>query len=262
MGSPKAHSVSMGPFKVTEAWFPSELELAPHRHERTSFGIMLEGSFDLSFTGKMFECIPSTVFTEPLGDRHGNSVGSAGAHVLVLQPDPDRRDLFRPGREVLERSIHFRHGGLTSLAWRIVREIRASDQSSPLAIQGLGFEMLAAATRHVSPVDPSPPAWLNRVEDMIRAGYRDGISIEDLAREADVHPMHLTRTFREHYRESIGAFTRRLRLEWAVRQLTTTDRPLARIALQAGFSDQSHFTRAFKQYSGVPPGRFRCLIQT
>lgn len=260
MGSPRAYRAATDSFIMTEAWFPPGLELPLHRHDRTSFAVMLEGSFDLTFPGKSYECNPSTVFTEPMGDRHGNIVGSAGAHVLVLQPDPARGELFEPGRAVLDNAVHFRHGGLTSLAWRIVHELRTADETSPLALHGLAFEMLATATRNVLPASRPPAAWLLRVEEMIRARYRDGLSIEELAREADVHPMHLTRAFRKHYRESIGAFTRRLRLEWTVRQLATSDQPLVDIALAAGFSDQSHFTRAFRRYAGIPPGTYRRLV--
>ena len=261
MGSPRAHDVDAGSFKVTEAWFPSGLELSPHRHMRTTFGIMLDGSFDLFFGGKHFDCTPSTVFTEPLGDRHGNRIGSKGAHVLVVQPDHEQEELFRSCRPIFEQITHFEHGGITSLAWRLVREVRTSDTATPLALQGLGFEMLATAARMALPTRSAPPAWLRRVEDMLRSLFLEGVSVEDLAREIDVHPMYLARMFRKHYRESVGAFVRRLRLDWAVRQLATTDESLAQIALRAGFADQSHFTRAFKRYTGFPPGRYRNMIK-
>ena len=55
--------------------------------------------------------------------------------------------------------------------------------------------------------------------------------------------------------------TERLRLEWAAGQLQTTEDSLSAIAFKSGFSDQSHFTRAFKQHTGHPPGRFRVLTK-
>jgi AraC family transcriptional regulator len=43
----------------------------------------------------------------------------------------------------------------------------------------------------------------------------------------------------------------------AAAQIAQTDVPIARIAVDAGFADQSHFTRMFKRYVGTTPARYR-----
>jgi len=72
-----------------------------------------------------------------------------------------------------------------------------------------------------------------------------------------VHPAYLARTFRSHFGTPLGSYARRLRLTWAASQLSSTDDPIARIALEAGFFDQSHFTRAFRQSYGMTPLAYR-----
>ena len=74
-----------------------------------------------------------------------------------------------------------------------------------------------------------------------------------------MHPVHLAQTFRKFYRCTIGDYVRSLRIEFACRQLAATNMPLSQIALLAGFADQSHFTRTFKETLGVPPSRYREL---
>ena len=75
-----------------------------------------------------------------------------------------------------------------------------------------------------------------------------------------VHPAHLARCFKREYGQTVGEYARALRLEWAAEQLALDDASLAEIALGAGFADQSHFTRAFRQHAGVTPGRYRELV--
>ena len=74
---------------------------------------------------------------------------------------------------------------------------------------------------------------------------------------AGVHPVHLARTFRETQGMTIGQYFRGVRLARATDLLRDPRRPLSDIAIEAGFSDQSHLCREFKRATGVSPGRFR-----
>jgi AraC family transcriptional regulator len=77
-----------------------------------------------------------------------------------------------------------------------------------------------------------------------------------------VHPVHLASTFRQHYRCTIGEYVRHLRIEFACRMISSSEASLADIALAAGFFDQSHFSKAFKQLTGMTPSQFRTSIHT
>jgi AraC family transcriptional regulator len=246
-------------FLVTDAWFPPFLRLPPHCHDRTCFAVMLEGSFDVQFAGLTHACPPCTVVTEPAGERHGNLVERAGAHVLVVQPDPGREDLARPCAAVLDRITRLRHGGIASLAWRLARELESPDAVTPLAIEGTALEMLALACRLPDGglAGGRQPAWLGRATDLLHSRFLDGLRATDVAVEVGVHAVHLARVFRAHHGVSLGAYVRGLRLDWAARRLTRSRDPLGDIALEAGFADQSHFTRAFKRHTGSTPDRFR-----
>jgi AraC-like DNA-binding protein/quercetin dioxygenase-like cupin family protein len=259
MGSPRYQTVEANGFLVTDAWFSPFLRLTPHYHDRACFAVMLEGSFDVQFTRITHACPPGSVEIEPAGERHGNRVERAGAHVLVVQPDPGREDLSRPCAAVLDRVTYFRHGGITSLAWRLTRELAFPDAVTPLVLEGTAIEMLAIAAR----LDVGgrtarrPPAWLSRATDLLHARFLNGLRAIDVAGEVGVHPVHLTRVFRAHHGVSLGAYVRGLRLDWAARRLARSHEALGDIALEAGFADQSHFTRAFKRHTGSTPAQFR-----
>jgi AraC family transcriptional regulator len=120
------------------------------------------------------------------------------------------------------------------------------------------MELLALASRYRGRAAARPSRWLAPVRDRLHEGFRAPLpGLEELAREAGVHPVHLARAFRAAYGTSPGGYLRRRRLEWAAEQLRQSERPLAAIASEAGFADQSHFTRAFRAAYGEPPGAWR-----
>jgi AraC family transcriptional regulator len=76
-----------------------------------------------------------------------------------------------------------------------------------------------------------------------------------------VHAAHLARVFRKFKGCTIGDYVRGLRVQHACRRISGSDDSLADIALAAGFSDQSHLSRTFKQHTGMLPSQFRNLLR-
>lgn len=79
------------------------------------------------------------------------------------------------------------------------------------------------------------------------------VRVADLAREAGVHRVHLGRAFRDEFGETVGDYHRRIRIEWASRELALGAPGVTAVAQRAGFADQSHFTRFFKRIMGMTP---------
>lgn len=257
MGSPSFRSLELNGFGVTEAWFPPAEVLPRHTHDRACVAVMMDGSFDLRLTGKVYQCFPTSIFTEPAGETHANFMGPSGAHVVIVQPDPICADLLHPFAGMLGRAAHSHHAGLTARAVRLTRELESPDDLSVLAAEGIVLEMLVDLARLDFGRARRPPAWLRRAQEMLHARFTEPIRTIELAREVGVHPAHLARSFRTHYGQSLGTYMRRLRLDWAARELIRSDISLASVALAAGFADQSHFTRLFKRHTGQTPHAYR-----
>lgn len=69
-------------------------------------------------------------------------------------------------------------------------------------------------------------------------------------------------TFQRCFGCAPGEYMRRLRVDHARRTLERGLDPLSEVALDAGFSDQSHLTRLFRRYLGTTPGSYRAAFET
>ena len=265
-GSVRLHSLDVGGFRITDALFPPSLSLPSHYHEWACFAVVLAGSVYKSFPGKSYPSLSSTIVTMPPQERHLDQFEKKGAHMLVVEPTQVSEELLVPCRPLFDQINHFRDADMARIAWQISQELRSSDDASALAVNGLVLELLSTAVRNTSITNQTadykrPPQWLNQAKELIHEQFRESLTIAMVATAVNVHPVHLSRTFRKFYGVTIGVYIRQLRLNWATVQITQSEKPLAIIAAQAGFTDQSHLTRLFSQHKGVPPGQYRQRLQ-
>jgi len=85
----------------------------------------------------------------------------------------------------------------------------------------------------------------------------EAISLDALADIACFSPFHFHRVFRGLVGEGVMEHVRRLRLERSAFQLKTTDRPVTRIAFDAGYETHESYTRAFSAMFGQSPSGYR-----
>lgn len=97
------------------------------------------------------------------------------------------------------------------------------------------------------------PAWLRVARDLLHACRVEGTTIHEIARACEVHPVHLARTFPTFFGCSPGDYLRKCRVERAAAMLSGTLTPLTAVALECGYSDQSHFSNAFRRAFAVTP---------
>jgi AraC family transcriptional regulator len=209
-------------------------------------------------------CGPSSLSFHPSGERHSEHFDGAGARLFSIQTSQRLLESVREYSIVLDDSAVFRGGLLAQFALRLYGEYRRMDDVSPLAIEGLALEIMAEASRRFVRLRErqSPaPRWLRQAAEILHAQFSETLTLSALAQSVGVHPVHLARTFRQQYRCTVGDYVRRLRVEAACRALSTSDTPLAEVALLAGFSSQSHLSTTFKQHTGMTPTEYRSAFR-
>jgi len=255
-------TINIAGFVLTETTHRPNHELPHHNHELTNIAFVLNGSFTEILRRRSIECFPQSLLIKPAGEAHANRYGSRGMRGLLIEIEPRRLETLRSWSKSLGQVSHLRGGASSIAAMRIYRELRLMDEASPLAIEGLMLEMVADLSRRSNLFsERKPPSWLGTVKEILHARFCESLSLAEIAGTVEVHPVHLARAFRKFYGCTLGEYLRSLRIEFCCRKLSTSDMPLAQIALEAGFSSQSHFSRLFKRHVGMTSTEFRSLYR-
>ena len=102
------------------------------------------------------------------------------------------------------------------------------------------------------------PAWVKELKQIIQDQVDSNLSLTQISKSLDVNPSYLSREFSKYFNNlSFGEYIRKLRIEKAMELISLGKYSLTEIAYLTGFSDQSHFTRIFKQLTGKSPSAYK-----
>jgi AraC family transcriptional regulator len=194
----------------------------------------------------------------PPDEPHAHFVPGNGVRVMLIEIDGQELRWIRDYCSLAQDSLVFDNGRPTWSAARVYQELLHPDEVSPMILEGLTLELLAEILggRLSKPVRKAP-AWLVRAEELIQARFLERLTLREIAEEVGIHPVNLAQEYRRWFNRTIGTQMRQLRIERASRQILQTDQPMVEIALGSGFSDQSSFTVAFKNVTGMTPSAYR-----
>lgn len=96
----------------------------------------------------------------------------------------------------------------------------------------------------------------------IYAKYEENVSLTEIAEKIYMTPSSLSRFFKKTTGESFVQFVRRIRLQKSAEQLIYTEMPIAKIAVNNGFSNPSAMNKDFKDMYGITPKEYRKVHQT
>ncbi|HVF97056.1 MAG TPA: helix-turn-helix domain-containing protein, partial [Flavisolibacter sp.] len=102
------------------------------------------------------------------------------------------------------------------------------------------------------------PDWVQELKQIIQDQIDTNLSLTDISKSLDINPSYLSREFSKHFNNlTFGEYIRKLRIEKAIDLINASTYSLTEIAYLTGFSDQSHFTRIFKQHTGKNPSTYK-----
>jgi AraC family transcriptional regulator len=234
--------------------------MAPHWHDQASLGLVLSGHYLDRIRGQETEHRSGHLLFCPAFETHAQVFSKFGAFKLLLRPTQEALD-YLAERMALDGAPFVHSTRLAGIGAQLAAELRSSDGSSGIIIEGLIGEMLGLLGRSASGPRGVPDPLTRAAYEFVVERACAGLSVGQVAEAVGGNPLRLSLDFRRAYGMTIGQHARKVRLSRAMERLALGGASLSEVAGEAGFYDQAHFTRAFKAAFGMAPGRFRSTLQ-
>ncbi|HEX8255504.1 MAG TPA: AraC family transcriptional regulator [Thermoanaerobaculia bacterium] len=249
-------SEDWGDLMISETSYAKGAFLPRHSHEEAYLTFVLAGGYREQVDRELRTCAPRTLVVHAPGEAHENDFAGARARCLnVVVRDSFARRLGSAAG-VLSRAGVVADAAVASIGERAAAELRRSDDAAELIVEGLILELFGLLSRREAAAPRRAPSWLEEARAIAGRDFRGRVVLANVAAEVNVHPVSLARAFRQHYGCTVGEYVRQLRVAYA-RERIAHGAPLHVVAADAGFADQSHFTRTFTRAMGVAPAQYR-----
>jgi len=210
---------------LTETQYPASANLAEHSHGSSHVAILLAGSYL---------------------ERQGSKVNLVLAGDFIhYSRDMVHQDLF--GQQ-MGHCLNLEYGEDATAIAALPHKVCTPNEVGKL-ISSLGRDSEVATE-----------SWLLRSRVLVESD--PSLSLSPLAAQVAVHPSHLAKAFRKAYGWSVGQYITRCRVKRGAELLIGTEWPIAEIAIESGFFDQSHFTNVFHRIAGFCPLAVRRFAQS
>jgi AraC-like DNA-binding protein len=228
---------------------PGGQVIPEHRHDWPLLTVAVLGGYDEQNEQEAMRLSGATVTLHPAGRCHSNCIHARGMETFSIEFDPDWARFRQLGLH-LDRSHYWTVGPVLPAARALASHWRSSAPERDLANLTGHFLRNALASRPVA-----LPRWLAEVEKLTAAPTIR--STAEIARRLDLHPGWLATEYRRATGEGLHETYSRRRIEIAVDLLRTTGLPIADIAAEAGFCDQSHLNRTMRRVIRLTPRQVR-----
>lgn len=242
-----------------------------HFHEEYAVGVIEKGALGFQYRGEKHVAYSGTINLANPGEPHnGYPAAESGWTYRMFYFEPRMLEQIVTEATAKKRTPFFLPGVIKDLnlakKFHLLHRILMIESDSLMEEETMLMETLiqlvaryADDKYEISRFSKNRPSIFS-AKEYIDVFYSKNLSITQLAQMANMSPFHFTRSFTQEIGIPPHTYLNQVRIQQAKTRIKQQF-PLADIALETGFTDQSHFTRKFKQISGMTPGQYSKMIQ-
>lgn len=238
----------------------------PHSHDRYMIGLITQGAIEIVEPKRRATVSRGQVIFYNIDQVHwGHEASTDGWTILATYlPEQVLQQIVCDIGASPRGTIAF--GELSARNPEVARRISRLFSGSNIENESLRHGSLLldiivrALTLHAdrfiqSPDVRSEDRAVRIAREFLSSNFSQNVSLGELADECDISRYWLIKAFKSQMGISPYAYLTNMRIRHAISLLRKGAQPVE-VALECGFSDQSHLTRTFKRFVGVTPGQF------
>ena len=240
-----------------------------HRHATLSIGAITEGAVSFTSNGRQSHLIPGTLIViNPEVTHACNPIeGEARSYYMLYLDTAWCRGVqsalwgtdapFVPLEDTLieRRDLHDAYLDVCQTLLDTDADYLAKEEQLQGFVERLfGLQCVPDTPSSSTPIPDR--TQIETAQTFMRKHLSQNLTITQIADAARISPAHFARRFKTATGFTPHDYLQNLRIEHA-RELLATDMPIAQIALEAGFCDQSHLNRVFTPIVACTPGQYR-----
>jgi|GEM_PF-1189697 len=239
---------------ISQATYKGGLHMPPHVDDESKIGIILDGTLLEKTKNSRVEAKRNSVVIKPGHAVHENVFGSRGVSLLSIN---FRKDYPLPA--ILQNWDWFEDPRLSFTAfklWYLLKSVR-NDSTLNIYIN----EFIQSLEIIKKNRQKNVPPWLLPVAELLNRYSVDGKTIDLISHQLQISRVHLSRSFKKYYSISAVKYRHRARMSNLLYCLVSTQKSLAEISYDCGFSDQSQMSRIVLKETGFTAHALRLLLR-
>lgn len=228
-----------------------------HYHENPYFTYLLQGKLYEGNKKKDYYLEAGSLLFHNWQDAHHNIKSDELTRGFHIELNAGWFEKYNLASFDFEGSIHLQNPLIKSMMNQIFMESKRDDIHSKLSIDMLLLAAFGKIWNKVQLERQVKPKWVKTLQEIIHNEPEVCSSLSLIAKQLNIHPVHLSREFSKYFDSTLGQYLRNQKVNNAALMMSHSDASLTEIGYASGFYDQSHFISNFKRVYGRTPLKFR-----
>jgi AraC family transcriptional regulator len=238
---------------MTAQYTIEECNYGMHYHENPQICFLFQGRDIESRNNLLYERNPGDVYFYHAGEKHGAISRQNISKNTVIEFGKTFLGKYEVSESQIERSVKDNLDAKFRIL-KMQQEMTIADSCSQLSIQTLLLDLINFSKHSYN---QSTPKWVHLLVDLLNDRWNEQVTLNELSIATETHPVTISKHFRKYFSCTLGEYLRKLKIDKSIPLIKNSRMSLTDIAHHCGFTDQSHFTKNFKQMTGFLPKEFR-----